>query len=146
MLQAAQQKCTYCKFIASNFLKGIHRTSTGEFSTGSKGWTLDNEKFMGKFTLVESRFEEIMNGVCNITYKNYEAWAGPLGSLMQKRDPKCLMRVEDMEDVLTAWWIKKHKKIIEKKTRRLKGTVSFSDLHSHLCHDTMMHCCAKGML
>jgi len=138
--------CQYCEYIAKHFMTGIQRTKTLAKYNPKKGTVeaIDTPAFINKYGLVESRFDDIMNGVCNLTFKNTEPRVGPVGKMMTKRDPQCEMRLEDSEDHLRDWWMKKQKKIIEKRERRLKGKVEFNDLNDHLCNDKMKKCCPRG--
>lgn len=48
----------YCEFV-----RRLQETDTIEFTGESKGWTLDNEKFYGRYKMTEARLSEIVDGI-----------------------------------------------------------------------------------
>jgi len=132
-------RCAVCKNITRNVHLGITKTDTIEFTGGSEGWTLDNEKFMGRYKMTEARFSEILEGVCNDTDPNAavpESFSLGITSgdraVATPKDAKCLQELEVLEDMLEEWW---------------KGTQEsgdYSNLEQHLCFDEGKLCCPPG--
>lgn len=79
-------KCTTCKKITAAFYKGYSDTDNIHFTGESKGWTLDNEKFLGKYKMGEARLVEILEHACG------------------NSDIPCLELMEDAESHIEEWW------------------------------------------
>eukprot|EP00049_Salpingoeca_infusionum_P003009 m.62242 g.62242 ORF g.62242 m.62242 type:complete len:536 (+) comp11901_c0_seq1:259-1866(+) len=82
----AKSKCDQCHKIVDKFLEGVAKTSTDiEFTGESKGWSKDNEKFLGKYSMNEAQLVEVIEGVC-------------------ARNHKCATMLEAVEEHLEDWW------------------------------------------
>eukprot|EP01147_Barroeca_monosierra_P003829 gene3829-6339_t len=65
--------CTTCNRIVDDFFHGLEKTSESiEFTGESKGWTADNEKFLGKYAMTEARMTVALEGVCGKDYNETE--------------------------------------------------------------------------
>eukprot|EP00037_Helgoeca_nana_P024988 m.268598 g.268598 ORF g.268598 m.268598 type:complete len:150 (+) comp26811_c0_seq9:100-549(+) len=83
---ATRKKCDTCQAIARMFSTKYAETDTIHFRGESKGWSLDNEKFLGRYKMGEARLAEIAEGLCS------------------KSDSKCNSLMEDLEEPLEEWW------------------------------------------
>ena len=73
-------------------LQRYKKTDTIHFAGESKGWTLgndgkvNNEKFMGKYSMGEARLVEMLESVC------------------KGKDEKCFAFLSDYEEAIEEWW------------------------------------------
>jgi hypothetical protein len=114
-LTRAIEKCDGCKSIVKKFYEQYKATDTIQFRGESKGWSLDNEKFLGRYKMGEARLVEILEHVCG------------------KSDPKCNAQLPDLEDHIEAWWAKRN-----------ETSPKFRRLEEHLCIKKAKLCCAPG--
>eukprot|EP00040_Diaphanoeca_grandis_P013070 m.66097 g.66097 ORF g.66097 m.66097 type:complete len:237 (-) comp23643_c0_seq1:147-857(-) len=130
-------RCGICKNITSNFYRELEKTNTIEFTGESKGWTLDNEKFYGKFKMTEARLAEIMEELCDdVPSEDAGGAAFSLGvgrgADVDSKDMKCLNEVELLEEEIEAWW-------------KSRGPAKdYAGLFEHLCIETAQLCCPPG--
>eukprot|EP00041_Stephanoeca_diplocostata_P018424 m.385584 g.385584 ORF g.385584 m.385584 type:complete len:617 (-) comp21010_c0_seq1:1493-3343(-) len=108
-------KCNVCKKITAAFHRGYKDTDNIHFTGESKGWTLDNEKFLGKYKMGEARLVEILEHACG------------------QSDIPCLEMMEDVEGPIEEWW-----------GNRDDEGFDIDGLEAHLCTDTIKVCCANG--
>lgn len=83
-----RDKCPICKNIVNKFHEQEARTAKSiHFSGGNpEGWTLEKEKFLGKYAMNEARLVEIMEHVCADT------------------DHTCMDVKTDVEELVEEWW------------------------------------------
>lgn len=60
-LDVPKEKCNSCKELIENFLKGMKRTSKGNFGGGNTDW---EDRKLGSYLKSETRFEEIIEDIC----------------------------------------------------------------------------------
>lgn len=113
--ERAQSKCNKCSEIVNTFYKRYNETDTIQFRGESKGWTTDNEKFLGKYKMGEARLAEMMEKICS------------------KSDDKCNELLIELEEEIEGWWEKRN-----------ESDKSFYNLESALCITKAKLCCQSG--
>eukprot|EP00056_Hartaetosiga_gracilis_P011503 m.175175 g.175175 ORF g.175175 m.175175 type:complete len:516 (+) comp13511_c0_seq2:100-1647(+) len=109
------EKCKNCKKIVEEFFDGIEKTETDiEFTGKSKGWSKDNEKFLGKYSMGEARMAAALENVCG-------------------KDYKCNSLFEDLEEKIEEWWME----IADENSTE-------DDLFHWMCIDETKFCCSDG--
>ncbi|EGD76457.1 hypothetical protein PTSG_07576 [Salpingoeca rosetta] len=114
--EKAKHKCTTCRRIVDDFFNGLEKTENDiEFRGESKGWTKDNEKFLGKYAMNEARMTVALEGVCQQDYKCTEVFA-------------------ELEEDIEDWWTEE----------RPDDTTTRDALIEWLCIDKHKYCCPAG--
>jgi len=139
------KRCKLCKNISASFAVGLKTTDTIEFTGESKGWSMDNEKFYGKYKMTGARFEEILESLCGLAEGSDSKVDGrnvpssfSLGfgagdaAMAAPKDISCLEELEKLEDGLEEWWKSKDGSKDEK---------DYGDLEQALCFEAEKLCC-----
>ncbi|XP_030062625.1 protein disulfide isomerase CRELD1 [Microcaecilia unicolor] len=81
-----QEPCDTCRYLVSNFKKGLEKTAGQNFGGGNTAW---EEEKLTKYETSETRLLEVMESVCGTS--NFE----------------CNRMLEQSEELLETWWFKK---------------------------------------
>eukprot|EP00040_Diaphanoeca_grandis_P019928 m.105572 g.105572 ORF g.105572 m.105572 type:complete len:577 (-) comp27660_c0_seq1:85-1815(-) len=109
------EKCETCHKITTAFYEGYENTDTIEFTGESKGWSMDNEKFLGKYKMGEARLVEILENVC------------------AKKDESCHDLLGNLEEDIEEWF-----------GERENEDHDFNGLDEHLCVRKAKLCCTPN--
>ncbi|KAK6752549.1 hypothetical protein RB195_003771 [Necator americanus] len=92
-------RCRYCHFLVATFEAGLRRTARQHFAGGDTAW---EEKKLGKYATSETRFVEVMEGICK---KNTIVEMDPFHGL-HELEFRCNTLVEEHEDLLEDYYYK----------------------------------------
>ncbi|XP_013404877.1 cysteine-rich with EGF-like domain protein 2 isoform X2 [Lingula anatina] len=114
-----EAKCTTCKEIVDAFKEGLKNTAKSGFGGGNTHW---EEKSLGSYVTSETRFLEIIEGLCRTSSK----------------ESRCHSMVEHGEELLESWWFEDFSKNF--KSRPPEEI----DLLEWFCIKNIKVCCPKN--
>ncbi|XP_021369294.1 cysteine-rich with EGF-like domain protein 2 isoform X1 [Mizuhopecten yessoensis] len=110
-VMAEKSKCDTCNAIVNNFEKGLKKTAKSNYGGGNTKW---EESRLGSFATSETRFVEVMEGLC------------------EGEDKNCPTILEENEELIEKYWFSFYAKGSEE------------DMKMWLCVSNMKVCCPEN--